>query len=41
VAASGTEWHDVDLSDDWAEYDEKGGCSVGVYTPIEAKFERH
>nr|CAG4645923.1 EOG090X0HQJ [Lynceus sp. MCZ IZ 141354] len=28
---TGTKFMDVDLSDDWAEYDEKGKCTVGVY----------
>ncbi|KAG7383125.1 hypothetical protein PHYPSEUDO_003997 [Phytophthora pseudosyringae] len=31
---------DVDLSDDWAEYDEEGEQSVGVYG-VEWKFEVH
>ena len=33
-------YEDVDLSDDWVEYDEEGGQSVGVYS-IEYKFEVH
>ncbi|KAK9842024.1 hypothetical protein WJX81_004623 [Elliptochloris bilobata] len=35
---SGTVFEDVDLSEDWAEYDEKAGTSVGVYE-LESKFE--
>lgn len=31
VAASGAVFDDVDLSDDWCEFDEKAGESVGVY----------
>ncbi|KAL4162998.1 hypothetical protein KRP22_015113 [Phytophthora ramorum] len=31
---------DVDLSDDWADYDEEGEQSVGVYS-VEWKFEVH
>ena len=31
VATSGTVYEDVDLSDDWCEFDEKGGESIGVY----------
>jgi hypothetical protein len=38
--SSNSEWKDVDLSDDWAEYDNSANVSVGVYLPIESKFER-
>ena len=34
---SGTVFEDVDLSEDWAEYDEKAGVSVGIYE-LESKF---
>jgi len=34
---SGTVFEDVDLSEDWAEYDEKGAVSVGVYE-LEGRF---
>eukprot|EP01111_Echinosteliopsis_oligospora_P016099 TRINITY_DN6570_c0_g1_i1.p1 TRINITY_DN6570_c0_g1~~TRINITY_DN6570_c0_g1_i1.p1 ORF type:complete len:172 (-),score=25.22 TRINITY_DN6570_c0_g1_i1:88-603(-) len=30
TAPTGSKWEDVDLSEDWNEYDEKGQCSVGV-----------
>lgn len=39
-AGSGTKFEDgVDLADDWADYDDKAGNSVGVYA-VEGKFER-
>lgn len=34
---SGAVFEDVDLSEDWAEYDEKAGVSVGIYE-LESKF---
>ena len=37
---TGQKFHDVDLSDDWVEYDEKLGESLGVYE-LEWKFEVH
>lgn len=35
---SGTVFEDVDLSEDWSEYDEKAAASVGIYE-LEGKFE--
>ncbi|RMX63458.1 hypothetical protein DD238_007076 [Peronospora effusa] len=35
-----TAFDDVDLSDDWADYDEEGEQSVGIYG-LEYKFEVH
>lgn len=37
---SGTVFRDVDLSEDWVEYDEKLGESVGIYE-LEHKFSKH
>ncbi|EQC36979.1 hypothetical protein SDRG_05800 [Saprolegnia diclina VS20] len=37
-ADSGTVFENVNLSEDWAEYDEEGDQSVGVYA-VEHKFE--
>ena len=34
---SGAVFEDVDLSEDWAEYDEKAAVSVGIYE-LESKF---
>ena len=31
-------FEDVDLSEDWSEYDEKAAASVGIYE-LEGKFE--
>lgn len=35
---AGTVFEDVDLSEDWVDFDEKGGDSVGIYD-MEARFE--
>ncbi|TMW59661.1 hypothetical protein Poli38472_004730 [Pythium oligandrum] len=41
TSAGGTAtFEDVDLADDWADYDDEGGQSVGVYG-VEYKFEVH
>ncbi len=37
-AASGTRFDDVDLSDDWADFDEKAGDSVSVMN-LEWRFK--
>jgi len=37
VVAQAVVFEDVDLSEDWAEYDEKGAVSVGVYE-LEGRF---
>uniref|UniRef100_A0A7S0WN99 Uncharacterized protein n=1 Tax=Chlamydomonas leiostraca TaxID=1034604 RepID=A0A7S0WN99_9CHLO len=40
-AVSSTKWEDVDLAEkEWAEYDEKGGESVGV-SELQACFKLH
>jgi hypothetical protein len=38
VSGPKTAWHDQDLSDDWAEFDEEAGESVSVMD-CEARFE--
>jgi hypothetical protein len=38
--AGGTVWEGADLSEDWAEYDDRGGLSVSVMG-LEGKFEVH
>jgi Eukaryotic protein of unknown function (DUF866) len=40
TTSSGKVFSDVDLSDDWVEFDDKLGESVGVYG-IEACFQLH
>ncbi|KAJ3085369.1 hypothetical protein HK102_000068 [Quaeritorhiza haematococci] len=37
---SGTKFDEIDLSDDWAEYDEKAGQSVGI-SELESKISGH
>ena len=37
---SGQRWEDVDLSEDWAEYDEKLGDSVSIME-LEYRFIPH
>ena len=37
---SGQRWEDVDLSEDWAEYDEKLGDSVSIME-LEHRFSPH
>ncbi len=37
---SGQRWQDVDLSEDWAEYDEKLGDSVSIME-LEHRFIPH
>lgn len=39
VSAGGTTFEDVDLRDDWCDFCEKRGESVGVYQ-VEARFVR-
>jgi hypothetical protein len=40
TSKGGKVFDDVDLSEDWSEWDEKINESIGIYS-VEAKFELH